>query len=160
MIYWGHISGKTGKIKTNYALAKVHRAKTSRHYSAFVVAQRLSQAKTLIRRRRYGDAVVCLTGIPQLGFAFASKVCAFISGNECGVIDSVIVRQHPEFGFQTRNGYVQNTQHNAAAYNQYCKYLQAEAQKLNRCGLRARWKDRDGSLHRWRAVDVERALYG
>lgn len=160
VIYWGHVSGKNGKIKNNYALAKVRRAKQSPNFDEAMVAGSLSRAQALIRTKRYGQAVVELTEIPQLGFAFASKVCAFVSGTHCGVIDSVIVRQYPNFGFVTRNGYVRNISQNALAYNDYCRHLQRAARKLNLRGQRSRWRDRDGAAHYWRAVDVERAMYG
>ena len=160
VIFWGHISGKKAKLNPPYAMAKVKRAVTSSRFCSVRIASYVSEAARLIRRKKYGEAVLRLTNVPQLGFAFASKVCAFISGENCGVIDSVIVKKYSHFGFHTRSGFVTKSQWNAAAYDRYCRYLQKSADSLNRAGVKLRWRDREGKTYLWRAVDVERALYG
>jgi hypothetical protein len=101
-----------------------------------------------------------LNDLPQLQIAFSSKVCAFIDSSKCGVIDSIIVDRHPEFHFTTdRGGIILNRVANRERYNEYCLKLQQVAQELNNSQPACRWTDRDGSQHRWRALDVERAMY-
>lgn len=159
VIFWGHVSGKNGRPNPSFALAKVNRAIGSAKFCSTRVANSVSEASRLINRKRYGQAVLKLTAVPQLGFAFASKVCAFISGDECGVIDSIIVEKYPQFGFHTRGRYVTKHKRNAVAYDKYCRYLQNAAKGLNRIGKKSFWRDLDGNAYPWRAVDVERALY-
>ena len=160
VIFWGHSSGQDGTLKVNYALTKVRRAIEGENFSNVAVASIVSNSAQLIRRRRYGQAVRCLTSIPQLGFAFASKVCAFLSGDDCGVVDSVIAERYPGFGFDVDdNGYLRNNRLNAESYDKYCRFLRQQAAKLNDMGARLNWRDRDRIRYLWRAVDVERALY-
>jgi hypothetical protein len=64
---------------------------------------------------------------PQLKFAFASKVCAFILPEKCGVVDSVIVAAHPQLGFEVDpRGYVRKNKANADRYTEYCALLGSE----------------------------------
>lgn len=175
VIYWGHYSGQDQIIRAPRALGKVRLAKdgasTERHGEATrirgvtelgvnTVAARIRAATVLVDRGSYGDALRLLVTLPQLQFAFASKVCAFLLPEQCGVIDSVIAAAHQEFGFDVdRNGYVRTNSKNVRSYNQYCAFLSNKAQALNAMGPQFQWRDLDGTLCRWRAADVERAMY-
>jgi hypothetical protein len=98
--------------------------------------------------------------LPQLGPVFASKVCAFLAPAKCGVIDSIIASKYPQFGFSIDSkGYVKGTATNIRHYDSYCAFLRDQAQDLNRAGDDFLWKDRDNTSQRWRAVDVERAIF-
>lgn len=158
VIYWGHYSGKAGIVRAGRALSKVRMAKMHRAYlNAY---QTIRESRTLLRRNKISAAIICLTKLPQVQFAFASKLCAFLAPDRCGVIDSVIARNHYGLGFKTTpKGYVTTNVGNAHNYEQYCCRLQTEAARLNRLGHHCRWRDRDGSARNWRAVDVERSMY-
>jgi len=166
VVYWGHYSGKAGIAQPGRAMSKVDLALaglTRLRFRPLAVAITVRSAHRLIRLKRCGDAVWGLTALPQLGFAFASKVCAFLSPGRCGVIDSVIAGRYKRFGFaMTKSGkkyYVATKASNKATYSTYCRFLAREASRLNTYGRPLRWVDRDGRKYAWRAVDVERALY-
>lgn len=159
VIYWGHYSGKAGAVRAARAMAKVKMAK--KHKTFEKSSRILRSAKGQLKRSRIADAIRLLTTLPQVGFAFASKLCAFMEPDKCGVIDSVIQSSFPEFGFELDSvGYVLNNSRNANLYEEYCRFLQRKAESLNRLGVRFRWRDRAGRSWPWRAVDVERAMYG
>lgn len=175
VIYWGHYSGKNGKSLANRALGKVKLAKkgfarksngrTERilgveDIGVAEVATCIREATDFLDSFSYNDAVIHLTRLPQLGFAFASKVCSFLQPDHCGVIDSVIARKFDEFDFNLNGGkYVRTSKINADKYMDYCGFLSKEAKILNDLGPDFMWRDLDGSLCSWRAVDVERAIY-
>lgn len=123
-------------------------------------AQEIRASSGKLMSDRYAEALELLCNLPQLRSAFASKVCAFLAPARCGVIDSVIVKNYPRFGFSVDgNGYVANTPKNRSNYAGYCTFLQEQADTLNSHGQQFQWQDRDGLCYAWRAVDVERALY-
>ncbi|MFJ4131316.1 hypothetical protein [Pseudomonas cyclaminis] len=173
-LYWGHYAGAAGRTTANRALSRVQLALVG---SSFVRYEKVCQrpginhfgrgkavalirdAKRLLDDHQYGEAVKLLCALPQLGFAFASKVAAFLAPDTCGVIDSVIAEKHPNFGFKLRGGYVSDVKENVARYQAYCQALCIEAEKQNQLGESAYWKERNGELRAWRAVDIERALY-
>jgi hypothetical protein len=159
VIYWGHYSGKAGVVRAARALSKVTMAKAHNTYGTS--GEILKAARLLLKRGHLSNAITLLTALPQVGFAFASKLCAFMEPEQCGVIDSVIVNAFPAFGFELDSaGYLRNTLKNANRYARYCRFLQREAIMLNRLGVRYCWRDRVGRTWRWRAVDVERGMYG
>lgn len=163
IIFWGFFSGQDGIIRSQRAMGMVNLAirhlQRSRIDSA-VIARRVWSARASLSKGRCGEAIASLLPLPMLGFAFASKVCAFLSPQRCGVIDSVIVARYPRFGFAAdRKGYVTKEMANRGCYQKYCVFLARRASWLNRSGAHLRWRDRDGRRHAWRAVDVERALY-
>jgi hypothetical protein len=159
VVYWGHYSGAAGIVRAARALSKVNMAKAHTTYgNSFGI---LKTAKSQLKRGHIAQAILLLTGLSQVGFAFASKLCAFIAPDICGVIDSVIVGAFPAFGFELdAAGYVKNSPENARRYEVYCRVLQRKAKGFNSLGVRFRWRDNTGRAWRWRAVDVERAMYG
>lgn len=163
VIYWGHYLGRSGKPNPNRAYSKVELAMQGLHAKGLEPAQVASlirAAQSLLRRGRPAPAMILLMQLPQLGFAFASKICAFLDSQLYGVIDGVIARKYPRLQFhRTKDGYVSNALCNHAAYRRYCQFLTRTAARLNALGISYRWRERSGSRRRWRAVDVERALY-
>jgi hypothetical protein len=167
VIYWGHYSAQTSDVRPGWAMAKVHRTLRTMAFidaTAYDVGSVVRKSDRHIERGKYGEAVLQLTSLPQLGFAFASKVCALLSPSSCGVIDSVLAGKHPTFGFAlTQRGarqYVATTPPNRTKYDAYCRFLIREAERVNGAGAQFRWTDHDGSRRIWRAIDIERALYG
>jgi hypothetical protein len=161
VLYWGHYSGQDRRTRGARALARVRLA-TTRVSDLGVpeVAARLRRAIELLDAAKPGEALVELSQLPQLKFAFASKVCAFILPEKCGVVDSVIANARRRFKFEVdRGGFVRKNSANAARYADYCAFLVRKASDLNARGQAFKWRDRDGTRCSWRAVDVERAMY-
>lgn len=175
VLYWGHYATSKGTRNRNRALSKVQ---TAINGSSFIrkgvnsrrrglvdlpphqAARLIREAITLVDSARYGEAIRVLCALPQLKFAFASKIVAFVSPSTCGVIDSVIAEKNPEFGFKLSGKYVSTALENFQHYEKYCAFLLAKAEALNELGTAAHWVDRDGQSYPWRALDVERAFYG
>jgi len=174
-IFWGHFSGKDQKFRPDRAMGKVRlardgadRIKKSRQerlrgvkdLGVPTVSLVLRKAHEYLVQDEFKEAINILSGLPQLGIAFASKVCAFMAPEKRGVIDSIIATAHPQFGFLLdRQHILKNCTQNKKHYVQYCKFLQKEAEALNSYGAPYYWTDRDGVHHAWRALDVERAMY-
>jgi hypothetical protein len=175
VIFWGFYSGQDGVIRENRALGRVNLAYNGRDrvvrgnrqrirgvidHGFDVVTNHINCAIRFIEQDQYSDALMSLSNLPQLQVAFASKVCAFIDPNKCGVIDSVIASKYPSFGFAINDdGIVTNTNANRQRYHDYCVCLQHMAEQVNQHINDFRWTDRDGQLYDWRALDVERAMY-
>lgn len=175
VLYWGHYATSNGIANHNRALSKVQ---TAINGSSFIrkgvnirrrglvdlpphqAVQLIREAITLVDSARYGEAIRVLCTLPQVKFAFASKIVAFISPSTCGVIDSVIAKKNPEFGFKLSGKYVSAVLENFQNYERYCALLLEKAEALNEFGPAAHWVDRDGQSHPWRVLDVERAFYG
>jgi hypothetical protein len=160
-LYWGHYSGKHQRSLRPRAFARVRLAKdASGRLGISEVAARIRDAVKMVDTAEYGEALLKLSQLPQIKFAFASKLCAFMLPEKCGVIDSVIVAAHRGFGFAVDpGGFVRTNTANADRYAGYCSFLTTTASDLNSRGQAFKWRDRDGTLCNWRAVDVERAMY-
>jgi hypothetical protein len=163
VIYWGHYLGKAGMAREKFALSKVRRALSAlhrKHLTPRHVATKIRRAARLIRIGRVGEALNTLTGLPELGVSFASKVCAFLAPRSCGVADSRIAKNYPAFGFSLGGRYsIAHSQPNHLRYQSYCAFLRRKAVHLNSLGRRFLWRDNRGRKRQWRAVDVERAIY-
>jgi len=162
-VFWGHFSGQDGRIRAARACAKVRMAVGSLHSLGVgndEAAALIRMATKFVQADRYSRASQVLSELPQLGTAFASKVCAFLAPSRCGVVDRNIASKYPEFGFGVdEKGFVKRTAANFRLYDSYCAELQETAAALNSRGPDFRWSDRDGTLRTWRAVDVERAIF-
>jgi hypothetical protein len=163
-VFWGYFSGQDGVLRAARAHSRVRLALKvildGRLGGVESTGRKIRAAASLLETHRCGEALSLLWELPQLGPAFASKVCAFLAPTECGVVDSIIAAKYQQFGFCTdRQGNVKKSTSNAGRYDSYCSFLRENAEKLNQAGSKLRWKDRDTTLQAWRAVDVERALY-
>lgn len=174
VIFWGHYSGQNMIERPQRAFGKARmayfggeRARNGRNerirgivdIGIDFAAATIRTAANFLHENRYDEAMRSLQELPGIGFAFASKICAFVSPQSCGVMDSVIADKHPELNFTLRSGYLADTQRNRVEYQNYCHILQEKAGELNTDPEHSMWRDRDQTLHHWRAVDVERALY-
>jgi len=162
VLYWGHYATSKGTTNPNRALSKVQ---TAINGSCFIrkgmssrrrglvdlpsdqTVQLIREAITLVDSAQYGEAIRVLCALPQLKFAFASKIVAFVSPSTCGVIDSVIAEKNPEFGFELSGKYVNTTLKNFQYYERYCALLRAKAEVLNQQGTAMHWVDRDGQTY-------------
>jgi hypothetical protein len=174
VLYWGHYAGQGAPPNPGFARAKVSNAlegferrrngqqqiiQGARNIGWAAIGESIQDAVAEINEHRFGQAALRLTDLPGIQFAFASKLCAFLAPLRCGVIDSVIARNYPQFGFCTiNNRYIRTNLYNADRYTDFCDALYETAVQQNRSGDEFKWVDCDG-LHDWRAVDVERALY-
>ncbi len=124
-IFWGYYSGKDQKIRSGRAQGKVRlaldgkdrkdnaRMRGVKDRGVDSVAHEIRASSRRLMSDRYAEALELLCNLPQLRPAFASKVCAFLAPTRCGVIDSVIVKNYPRFGFSVDgSGYVANTPKN------------------------------------------------
>lgn len=163
VIYWGHYLGSGGKPNPSRAHGKVKLARSALKHkglNAQDVALLIRSAASSLSRGRPILAMKLLMQLPQFGFAFASKACTFLDASRYGVIDKVIARKYPRFQFKlTKGGYVSSAASNFVAYRRYCKILTQNAARLNYLGRSYYWQERSGRRLRWRAIDVERALY-
>lgn len=174
-IFWGHYSGQNKIERPSRAMGKMRlardgfervrngrneRIKGVMDYGVNTVATALRNAHGLLSSDKCAEAIEVLCLLPQLQIAFASKICAFLVPEKCGVIDSIIAKKFPQFCFSIdKIGIVKNTKTNRNNYLPYCEYLQENAAKLNALGSNFHWTDRDNVRHPWRALDVERAMY-
>ena len=174
VLFWGHASSSDGRNLSRRALGKVKLA-----YNGYIrrrnqidekilgivnigigdVAKIIRKAADFIQMDAYSLALKNLCDLPQLQVAFSSKLCAFISPEKCGVIDSQIANNFPEMEFRLQNGYVANNRDNINRFSNYCIWLQEKSKQLNSDQSNSLWTDRDGTQCRWRALDVERALF-
>lgn len=180
VLFWGYYSGQDGRIREGRAFGKVRLAyegvdrtvkgKSQRvrgvlDYGPDPVASALIESREAIDRDDYELSLELLMGLPGLQLAFASKICAFMAPEKCGVMDSVIAGKYPCLGFEMQGspssskGVVKGTRANRRAYGDYCRWLQQVAADANRHPEHGQWVDRDGRAYPWRALDVERALY-
>ena len=174
-IFWGFYSGQDRVIRPARAkgkamlalngndfkkMGRIERMRGVSDVGVDVVACVIRDAYAHLMSDQYAEALELLSELPQLGLAFASKVCAFLVPAKCGVIDSVLAERYPRFGFSAdKKDIVKNTSDNRSNYRTYCLCLQQQAQTLNLEGPEFLWLDRDRIRHVWRAVDVERALF-
>lgn len=176
VVFWGHYSGQAGRTTERRALWKAQSAyagyfrkhREGQQRVSGIVDMGVDAAGSIIKLAadeiaggQYEIGIRTLIQLPQSGFAFASKVCAFTDPTKCGVIDSAIVEQYPEMNFCcNKAGYVSDNSGNRALYGDYCSWLQSIAVQLNATQRFCEWTDRDNQRRPWRAIDVERALYG
>ncbi|MCI0148045.1 hypothetical protein KNO81_19345 [Paraburkholderia sediminicola] len=114
-----------------------------------------------------GEALGALAGFSQLGRTpFASKVCTKRHPERGGVLDTQLFKGLSRSGWAAgaaflRLGSVADARCQDA-YMAWCAVLSSIASQLNAgidAGLPWHWEDTDGSRRRWRAVDVERAIF-
>jgi hypothetical protein len=113
-IYWGHYSAQNHLDRPARAMGKVRMARDGFErerrgrnerikgiiaYGINTVAIALRHAYDLLGQNKYAEAMEFISLLPQLKVAFSSKVCAFLMPEKCGVIDSIISKKYPTFGF-------------------------------------------------------------
>ena len=101
---------------------------------------------SLVKQRKYNEAVKKAITLKGLGFSFATKLIMFIDPDNCGVLDSVIAQKLTHVEILKTSGYITNSQENTEVYQKYCLWLQDTSKKIEENLLK-------------RAVDVERYLF-
>jgi hypothetical protein len=114
-----------------------------------------------------GEAIGALAGISQLGRTpFVSKLITKRHPERSGVLDTQLFNGLSHSNWATgatflRLGNVADARCQEA-YMAWCAVLSSIASQMNAgidTGLPWHWEDVDGSGRRWRAVDVERAIF-
>lgn len=169
-VFWGYVSGTNGRITVNRALSKSRMLLDGR---GSIVAQdpdevisHLRSARELVLKRRLARALNEVRRIRFLGMSFASKVLMFMAPDIASVYDDVISqRLKVQEDHDLRRLHV-STAHTASqsiadeqasAYEGWCNWCSERSSVLNTSNIT--WCDWDGAIHRWRAVDVERAFF-
>lgn len=175
VIFWGFYSGKDGILREERAFSRLKiaynggtRIRKNKEIKITGVidigieslAKKIRNALLSIKNNKIDEALEKLMELPQLEIAFASKLCAFLSPQKCGVADSVIASNYPKFNFDVnKTGNIKKNKNNIANYKSYCIFLQKKADEMNLLGKDYYWLDTDGVTKSWRALDIERALY-
>jgi hypothetical protein len=160
VVFWGHYAGANGR-RTGYVWARTQKALDAAQGSSGTrIAKWLRDAAEANGYGQHAEAISLLfKEVPYLGLAFASKVCAFMAPGHCGVIDTVVAPRVPQFPFKYTGKYLASNPTDARLYTDYCRFPHRQAEALNALDPSYQWKDRDGVICKWRAIDVERALY-
>lgn len=163
VMYWGFYGSSDNRRTPTHARAltrskwvfdKPTKTKTTNISETLILGVRTA------REGRFSEALSTFGRLPNVGFSFASKLVMFCAPTRASVFDAVmlgIFKATPELNrFSARiTGHI--SAEAASTYAMWCDYCTQKADALNRVGLR--WSDLDGESHRWRAVDVERALF-
>lgn len=161
VVYWGYAN-------TGYRASRVERLWDARGRRK-EVGERLTKASEHASEERFGMALACMEGVPELGRTpFASKVIAFLNPNMAGVYDNKIndylgaPQRGPDHLRDWLSPHASSFHHrirgvgsptSQGCYQAWCSFLQETAVELNLGGLK--W----AGTENWRAIDVERALF-
>lgn len=171
VIFWGFntFSKNASMSEPKFALNRIkwhlegNRTKSASTPEA--INQALNKVKTATNA---GEALSQLSPISQLGRSpFASKVIAFMFPETTGVYDTQIMRGlyqadwAKKAGLQCKTGDVSNASIQKG-YTRWCNFLTEIASSMNKGierGNKWQWTDPGGQIERWRAIDIERALF-
>lgn len=128
VVFWGYFSGRDGTDNFGRAESRAKLARKAiqggRAGGVGGASHKIREARSLLESDQCGKSLRLLWELPQLGPAFASKVCAFLAPTKCGVVDSVIARNYPDFAFCANpKGFVKRLAGNAYSYDWYCSVL-------------------------------------
>ena len=134
VLYWGFLA-----YNQDLALRRVQRAIRSMTENGSLndIIEAVRDGVRHANEFDFYTAVERFCTIRQIGFSFATKLCAFSNPDNAGVLDSVI-NDHYAIGLNMNS----RSRVNRMTYQCYCELLTEKAQRFG-C----------------RAVDVERALY-
>jgi hypothetical protein len=158
IVYWGHFAKRTG-APNPYALSRTRwmlEGKRGRHRRTVAfVSKRVRTARSCLAASSppLRAAVDALDEIAFIGLSFASKILAFMDPERCAVLDAVVLRRLHD----SNDPGLQAITKDAAGFETWCLRCQEAATALNAQG--STWTDWDGKPQRWRAVDVERAVF-
>lgn len=169
-VVWGYVSGTDLVIRPERALGKarmlLHGTRKSKAQSSAEVLRLLGVAKIAAEAGELAAALNACLEIKFLGPSFASKLVMKLRPDIAVVLDSVINDRflgHPEAELAALHGSMVAKQSQrireqfVARYVMWCDWCTRQAALLN--ARKVTWKDWDGSMHAWRAVDIERAFF-
>lgn len=164
VIFWGFYT-----FKRTYALNKVkwhiEGIKSKSPSTPELIQEKLTGANSSID---VGKAMGEINTLSQLGsIPFASKVIAFMRPESAGIYDNQIHKGlincdwFEASELNTRIG-TASSKSVQSGYTRWCDFLSKIADTLNteiENGQSWHWTDRSGKNYKWRALDVERALF-
>lgn len=164
--FWGFSLGPLGRYTKTRALARAKIVAGLGRRSGDSASTITRSVRTIARcldQGRRQDAIMEAMSLRHHGLAFASKLLAFSApATECVYDDVISRRLELNDDPRLKRLYV-NTKgkhrlsEKAGAYEGWAQLCSAKANELNRDSKR--WRDWNGELRLWRAVDVERAFF-
>lgn len=168
--FWGYLSGARGRVTEGRALARTNWICQGRGDAPPQNKQEILLHLRTARQHVLSDSPALALReamrISYLGMSFASKVVAFMGPDVASVYDKIIsdgLREetNPELQalFVDTAATVSESKRatQVATYGRWCNWCVARASELNLAGRT--WNDWNGTVNRWRAIDIERALF-
>jgi len=171
VVYWGFFSGADGLLRDGRARTRAKWFLKGRSGGSTIdpshVFKVVAAARQWLARRQPGRALREISRLKELGqVAFASKVVTFLDPELAAVYDSRIAQTTKEYAalrsLQMNPNQGGVTGPKQERYKRWCNYCLEIATHLNQgivAGRSWHWTDWDQTRHRWRPVDVERALF-
>lgn len=166
-VFWGYASGLNGRFTVERALSKARQffdgRGAIRPQARTEILRHLCKTRELLEVDRVADALREAMKIKFLGMSFASKALMFMNPSKAAVYDRVIGERLAgscdskirTLGVKQNGARIRLSKPDI--YAEWCAWCSEKATFLNHSGCQ--WQDWDGTLHDWRAVDVERAFY-
>lgn len=158
VVFWGHFADRRGQ-RTGIAPARARWVFVGKNGSPrngiHFISRRVADARAYLQSNppQLLAALQALDDIDYIGLSFASKILAFMDPARCAVLDSVILEALSE----SKSAHLRAITGDPVGFERWCTRCRRVAESLNRQG--SRWADWDGERQRWRAVDVERAVF-
>lgn len=169
VIYWGYITSSASRARSR---ANLYYTKHPIADAPFV-AEVVRHARSHCMSARWGDALATLKPLRQLGqIPFASKIIAYVDPVNAGVYDNRINSFLADSGLagpmlgrpaimRGSSGIMQRatvlSRTVQLTYQACCLRLRQLRDQLNVLGVT--WQCTEGTVQRWRGVDVERAIF-
>lgn len=171
VMYWGYkTSGAKSKIRCDWLANgnsknfKLSLSEIGKYQSVSIIQQALES----LSKSDYSTALRIIRKLPHVGVSFGTKYLAFLDPENVGVLDDKITKHLSAGTFTNLLGsdFVKkiiksNNESNKKAeirFSAFCEALNLIKAELNLCHLS--WRDVSGAeMNRFRAVDVERALF-
>ena len=171
VMYWGYITSGAKSV-TRCTWISIGNSKNPSNSISYIgrdtAVDIVRKSLQSLNKENYGDALLVIRQLPHVGVSFGTKFLAFMSPEYVGVLDDKITKHLSTGSFTTiLNPSVlhrlmkpksENAKQTAARFPVFCETLNSIKIKLNQEG--ATWHDMSGaSMGRFRALDVERALF-
>lgn len=170
VVFWGNASSAKGREQSRFAFERARRIPEGKNKESpqdrLEIVNHLRRARALLGEKRISEALFEVMHIKHLRMSFGSKVLTFMNPTLAAVYDKRISeflqRQTAE---ELRRMFIDTQappsnamkRRQSEVYAQWCRWCATKADALNKTAIQ--WVDWNGSSHRWRAVDVERALF-
>lgn len=164
-IYWGFAKARFARNRVDWMIDGRGGGAPQHPRELVIRGTRLSLRD--LKNGLPGKALSRLAGINEVRrMPFASKVITFMAPEIAGVYDSKInaflkildMPGLPALSAWQMSASVERAEIQAA-YERWCRYLQEFARDLNSAGTAYAWRCTETEDQRWRAVDIERALF-
>jgi hypothetical protein len=168
VMYWGHYSAGVTRYTRCDWLERGNARNAAQSLPGLSLPCVLAIIRCAARQVKEGDLAAALKSVmylPHVGESFASKYLAFIDPENVGVFDRHIHHAleegtyTPMLGADCVAGILAQPRSNGRRFQAFCNMLNAVKDCLNRQGCAAWHNATGGALGRFRAIDVERALF-